>query len=219
MANVFDFLHMLIPFSFLLTGRRYFKSPPSDKSVLIIQCENGDERASLIACARHLCEESRFAHLLDLSCGPEDFSPSTVHIIFVVQLRRISGGCKQLGGFHGRNWLSVHIDELRSPTEEMPSLIAFADKPISSLFSMDTGASHAQLALPIGFLKRCVQPAVAELNQKERVRNSERVIKRIRGMLQLLSESMYGSFTVCIFQCFSLGCFCCSCFISVPIFI
>ena len=158
--------------------------------MLIIQCDNGDEKANLIACARHLCEESRNVHLADISTDSEDedMLGRVVHILFVVQLKRVAGGCKQLGGFHGGNWLSVHIDELRPPTDEMPSLIPYANKPVSSLFDIKAGDTFAEVALPVGLLKRCVQPAVAELNLKEGGSNSERVVKRIRVTLQLLSE-------------------------------
>ena len=110
-----------------------------------------------------------------------------------MQLKRVAGGCKQLGGFHGGNWLSVHIDELRPSTEELPSLIPYASKPISSLFEIESQTSHEQLTLPVGLLKRCVQPAVAELNQKEEGSSSERVVMRIKFMLQSLSESDVNS--------------------------
>ena len=155
-----------------------------------MQCDNGDEKANLIACARHLCEDSRNAHFVDHCDGSEDtdMPSSTVNIVFVVQLKRIAGGCKQLGGFHGGNWLSVHIDELRPPTEDMPSLIPYSNRPVSSLFDVVTQPSHMHLAIATGLLKRCVQPAVAELNQKEGGSNSERVITRIKVTLHLLSE-------------------------------
>ena len=178
-----------------LFHRRFFKDPPTGQSVLIIQCDDGYEKANLIACARHLCEESRNIHLLDLSPGSGDYDIqcSTVHIVFVVQLKRAAGGCKQLGGFHGGNWLSVHIDELRPPTEELPLLTPYAKEPVSSLFDIKPQASHTQMALSVGFLKRCVQPAVAKLNQKEGGSNSQRVITRIKVILQLLSESDFHS--------------------------
>ena len=169
---------------------------------MIIQCDNGDEKSNLIACARHLCEESKNLLRSDIS-GTDDFDcvPSTIHIVFVIQLKPVAGGCKQLGGFYGGNWISVHIDDLRPPTEDMPSLIAYSKKQISSLFSInsdDAQASNSHLSLLVGILKRCVQPAVADLNQKEGGFNARRANPRITILLEVLSASAMtteGSYT------------------------
>eukprot|EP00794_Sanderia_malayensis_P006458 gene6457-7190_t len=106
--------------------RQYVKNDRMTNSVLIVQCDLGDERANLIACARHLCEEERNSHANETEMA--------LHIIFIINLTRVSGGCKYLGSFHGVNWLSAHIDELRPPNHELPSLINYANCEMSHLF-------------------------------------------------------------------------------------
>ena len=94
------------------------------EKILILQCSNGDENSNLIASARHLCHQSILIHGETL----------TLHIIFIVNLRRVAHGCKKLGSFHGVNWRCVHIDELRPSSNDLPSLIPYANHKISFIF-------------------------------------------------------------------------------------
>ena len=94
------------------------------EKVLILQCDNGDENSNLIASARHLCHQSILIHGENL----------TLHIIFIVNVRRVAHGCKKLGSFHGVNWRCVHIDELRPSSNDLPSLIPYANHKISFIF-------------------------------------------------------------------------------------
>ena len=94
------------------------------EKVLILQCDNGDENSNLIASARYLCHQSISIHGENL----------TLHIIFIVNVRRVANGCKKLGSFHGVNWRCVHIDELRPSSNDLPSLIPYANHKISFIF-------------------------------------------------------------------------------------
>ena len=94
------------------------------EKILILQCDNGDGNSNLIASARHLCHQSILIHGENL----------TLHIVFIVNLRRVAHGCQNLGSFHGVNWRCVHIDELRPSSDDLPSLIPYANHKISFLF-------------------------------------------------------------------------------------
>lgn len=106
--------------------RRYIKEEMDQEKVLILQCDNGDESSDLIASARHLCHQSKLLYA--------DWMDKPFHIIFIINLRRVAQGCQRLGSFHGVNWVCVHIDELRPSSDELPSLIQFANDDMSSLF-------------------------------------------------------------------------------------
>ena len=113
--------------------RRYIKQDIKKEKMLILQCDNGDENSDLIALARHLCHQSKLIHA--------DYLKAAFHIIFIVNLRRVAHGCQKLGSFHGVNWLCVHIDELRPPSDDLPSLIRYANQKMSSIFRQFAGVS------------------------------------------------------------------------------
>ena len=94
--------------------------------VLILQCDNGDENSNLIASARHLYHQSKLIY------GEKTNLP--LHIIFIIKLKRVAHGCQNLGSFHGVNWRCVHIDELRPSSDELPSLIPYANQKMSYIF-------------------------------------------------------------------------------------
>ncbi len=52
--------------------------------LLLLQCDSGDRHRNLISCARHnIVNEYRQAELRQ----------GVVHVVFVVQLPRVAGGC------------------------------------------------------------------------------------------------------------------------------
>jgi len=56
--------------------------------LLILQCDSGDMHSELIACARYnITNEHNQATLTD------DDSAGIVHVLFIVQLPRVAGGC------------------------------------------------------------------------------------------------------------------------------
>ncbi len=60
-----------------------------------------------------------------------DHSIGKCHIVFIIQLPRVAGGC--FVGFQGGHWLSVHIDDLR-PQKDRVSILTLKNKSVSSLF-------------------------------------------------------------------------------------
>lgn len=61
---------------------------------------------------------------------------SFVHIVLIVQLPRLVGGCPTFAGFQGGRWLSIHIDELRPPTGQIPAIQFMVDRSVSELFDV-----------------------------------------------------------------------------------
>ena len=130
--------------------------------ILIIQCDSGHLHSNLIACARHkVIDEIVIPWTQDNSIakttndvptqeqGQQDVEPKlenedkrsnnvkyshVVHIVFVVQLPRKSGGTNFVG-FQGGNWISVHLDDLRSQKENEISFQNAIELSISEIFS------------------------------------------------------------------------------------
>ena len=57
-----------------------------------------------------------------------------IHIIFIIQLPKIAGGCQHFVGFQGRKWQSVHIDELLESNEQLPQIEQLVNRSVSDLF-------------------------------------------------------------------------------------
>ena len=57
-----------------------------------------------------------------------------IHIIFIIQLPKIAGGCQHFVGFQGGKWQSVHIDELLESNEQFPQIEQLANRSVSDLF-------------------------------------------------------------------------------------
>ena len=79
-----------------------------DKTVLLIQCERGEDNAKLIACARHMIEDE----LKERRRGGES-KEINVFIMFLILLNRESYSAK-FASYCGGQWNTVHIDDIRS---------------------------------------------------------------------------------------------------------
>ena len=174
-----------------------------------MQSDSRDANANLIACTRHLLLEQRWATIKDQHdiLGSNSLSP--LHIVLVVQLPRVAGGCANFVGFQGGKWLSVHIDELRPPSPQIPSVEFLVHRPIGDLFEAEpagsvrtslmeideeeVGAEQVEIALSIrhnvdiiSLLRSCVQAAAGRIDDRSSV---SRATKRIELMLGLLPEN------------------------------
>ena len=151
--------------------------------ILIVQCDSGDDNFNLIAGARHiLMEERNYApELLGLS------KIEPIHIALVVQLPRIPGGCRNFVGFQGGQWMSVHLDELRPPGRNTPSIDHLINRPISELF----GDGNETQLLAVNLLRNCVQAAACRIDNEGGT--LDRSTQRIELLLQLLPEDFEES--------------------------
>ena len=73
--------------------------------------------------------ETRLRSLEDVS---EPVEP--VHIVFLIQLPKIAGGCQKFVGFQGGKWRTVHIDELSESSEQLPRIDQLVNRSIGELF-------------------------------------------------------------------------------------
>ena len=171
--------------------RLFFQRNGGDCSgILIVQCDSGVDNFNLIAGARHILMEERnnAPELLGLS------KIEPVHIVLVVQLPRIAGGCRNFVGFQGGQWMSVHIDELRPPGRNTPSINHLINRPISELFGdgNETRQKKTEVQLlAVNLLRNCVQAAACRIDNEGGT--PDRSIQRIELLLQLLPEDFEES--------------------------
>ena len=101
-----------------------------------MQCDAGDVNRNLIPCARHLLVEQRTTAEEDFKENVGNDPSSFVHVVMIIQLPRLVGGCEAFAGFQGGRKLSVHIDELRPPTGHIPAIQFMVDRSVSELFDV-----------------------------------------------------------------------------------
>ncbi|XP_071112375.1 E3 ubiquitin-protein ligase rnf213-alpha-like [Haliotis cracherodii] len=77
------------------------------QKLLLVQCGSGDRNQSLIRSAQYC--------VLDELHDARQFA-----VVFIIQLPNIAGGC--FSGFQAGKWQSLHLDELRQSTQDMPSI-------------------------------------------------------------------------------------------------
>ena len=149
--------------------------------------------------------ETRLRSLEDVS---EPVEP--VHIVFLIQLPKIAGGCQKFVGFQGGKWRTVHIDELSESSEQLPRIDQLVNRSISELFKpvnsavseeddgmeverdeMEELEENSQLDDTAAFdpaliLRNCLQAAAARVFDDSAKVN--RATRRIEILLCLLPE-------------------------------
>ena len=120
-------------------------------------------------------------------------SLEAVHIVLIIQLPRIAGGCRNFVGFQGGKWISSHIDELRPPDRHTPSIEQLIDRPISELFGgvriEEDDAMPAvavAVAVAVKLLRNCVQAAACRVDSE--TESANRSTHRIELLLDLLPD-------------------------------
>ena len=80
-------------FILLICCRDLFNCKPGITRLLILQCDSGDLHSDLIACARYNIANEYSQLLAVVDNSSIDGSTTKVHVLFIVQLPRIAGGC------------------------------------------------------------------------------------------------------------------------------
>ncbi|XP_048239631.1 E3 ubiquitin-protein ligase rnf213-alpha-like [Haliotis rufescens] len=88
------------------------------QKLLLVQCGSGDRNQSLIRSAQYC--------VLDELHDARQFA-----VVFIIQLPNIAGGC--FSGFQAGKWHSLHLDELRPPTSDLPSMEVLHQNSPSSI--------------------------------------------------------------------------------------
>ena len=149
------------------------------ESLLIVQCDSGEQILDLIACSRHLLIEE--CKEMEDVLHPDATDCS--HIVMIVQVPRVAGGCRDFVSVQGENWLSIHIDELCPPSEEIPPVEALKDRSVSEIF--ESAIDKTGNYLSIGqVLTSCVQIAASKIEDDESTLG--RATRRIELLLKLL---------------------------------
>ena len=91
-----------------------------------MQCNNVEENPNLVACAQHISYE------LKNQCSFQ----YPIFMLFLLQLGYKKCGFKVLG-VSQVSCTCIHIDELRKPSDTLPSLIEYVDQPLSSIFNVE----------------------------------------------------------------------------------
>ena len=118
---------MFLPSS--LSCSEFFVALGGAEGLLLVQCDNGEANFNLIACCRYIVDDTRRRTLEEI-----DVSKKPIHIIFIIQLPKIAGGCQHFIAFQGGKWQSVHIDELLESNEQLPQIEQLVNRSVSDLF-------------------------------------------------------------------------------------
>jgi len=190
------------------------------KSIVIIQCDSGHLHSNLIACARHKVideivipqsatnekqenDVKNEAEKLEtvVSKVEENFTGHVVHVVFIVQLPRKSGGTTFVG-FQGGNWISVHLDDLRMHKENEFSFQNAIEFSISEIFngaykhgeSVEQSSGPSQIDVSVqntGPLHTGSQFTVSSFSEFPLIKfNANR---RLRDLIQMACSRLYES--------------------------
>ena len=107
----------------LLISRSIFNDDQIKKHLLIIQCDSGHDSGDLIACARY--------RIYDLWSKADKNLIN--HVLFIIHLPQQAASLSFVG-FQGDPWISYHIDDLRQPSNTLPSTREAIYSTISELF-------------------------------------------------------------------------------------
>ena len=158
-----------------------------------------DQTLDLVACSRHLLmEECR-----EMEKELDEDNIGLSHILMIVQLPRVAGGCPGFVSVQGEGWLSVHIDELCPPSEEIPPIEALRGRSVSTIFENVLNKTDENFTVR-QILTSCVQEAASRIQDDETTLG--RATKRVELLLKLLSpthESTYRflNIMVCFVTC------------------
>ncbi|XP_053396012.1 E3 ubiquitin-protein ligase rnf213-alpha-like [Mercenaria mercenaria] len=133
--------------------RQHVKDMADSAKMIMIQCECGDVNASLIACARY-CVMDELEKL-------RDDIKELIHVVFVIQLPKVSGGC--FSGFQCGKWHSAHIDDLLPEDMQLPSLKEMHGQSVGKL--IDSAMSEKVLMETDG-LEKEKRPIEEEMDWK-----------------------------------------------------
>ncbi|KAJ8283187.1 hypothetical protein COCON_G00020370 [Conger conger] len=188
--------------SFLKKIRNFLDSTPDDK-MLIIQTDfdEGTQSASILASAK-------YSAINEINKVGEEEMTGKIFVYFITKLPRVEGGTSYVG-FHGGNWSSVHIDDLRRSSDIVSDIKALRGISISQLFQDATDPTEAmevEGAMPdpadrglwevldtTALVRSCVQSAVSML--RDQPEGGARCTRRVEILLTLLADNEETSAT------------------------
>ncbi|XP_065674932.1 E3 ubiquitin-protein ligase rnf213-alpha-like isoform X2 [Hydra vulgaris] len=150
--------------------RVLFNSADSnERTLIIIQVNNAQERKKLIACAQYICKEMR-----------EQFKVKKISILFILQLNYKSNCLNLLSSLSF--WDCSHIDELCC--SNMPSFIKHTGKSLYDIFCNVDGEEKSKL---IGLIIGSIQMTTRQISERKKLSVDE-VSERINKITALLKS-------------------------------
>ncbi|XP_061431039.1 E3 ubiquitin-protein ligase rnf213-alpha-like [Lethenteron reissneri] len=192
--------------------REVFSAPGDRRCLLLIQSDFEDfsHGPNLVACAKYCAMNER---------SRAGAARSRVHVIFITKLPRVATTTSsQYVGFHGGQWISVHIDDLRSSEDLLGDVVSMWGLSLSEVFARCCGVTRSEStegeeleeegrgylrSVPsrtpgltsVGSARRlvasCVQAACSSLRDPPAL--SARSTRRVHLLLQLLET--HGEFS------------------------
>ncbi|XP_078736318.1 E3 ubiquitin-protein ligase rnf213-alpha-like [Lampetra fluviatilis] len=118
--------------------REVFSAPGDRRCLLLIQSDFEDfsHGPNLVACAKYCAMNER---------SRAGAARSRVHVIFITKLPRVATTTSsQYVGFHGGQWISVHIDDLRSSEDLLGDVISMWGLSLSEVFARCCGVTRSE---------------------------------------------------------------------------
>ena len=165
-------LPVMIRFVLLLVSPVFTGTSDKDR-LLIIQCESGHICGDLIACARYRIEDER-----------EKVYPSAkgkAHVLFIIHLPcRGEVLRSSFVGFQGGQWVSAHIDDIQTESEDTLT-------PNQAL-----GATVSDLFYNMGFVSGRETASVSEDDKTKAHAQCVRLHSCIQGAVALVVDTEKG---------------------------
>ena len=127
---------------------------------MIVQCSSGHLSKDLVSCARHKAIDE-FETFKESETWRNSYREKgrKIIILFIISLPKIPGGTEFVA-FQGGNWLSLHIDDLRTPDKTALQFHSAVNTPLSELFYPGVGSVCLHKRL-----NRCIQSAVSDIQE------------------------------------------------------
>nr|XP_055046764.1 E3 ubiquitin-protein ligase rnf213-alpha-like isoform X2 [Misgurnus anguillicaudatus] len=186
--------------SFLKKIRNFLEGTTGDKTLIIqTDFDEGLQSTNVIASAKYssINEINKFRK----ECN------SKIFVYFITKLPRVDGGTSYVG-FHGGQWKSVHIDDLRKSEDIVSDIKALQCLTISQLFEekadeseamevenmytedeeqkMETEENTGNVLDTTALVRSCVQSAVGML--RDQTEAGTRSTRRVEILLMLLTD-------------------------------
>nr|XP_014350051.1 PREDICTED: E3 ubiquitin-protein ligase RNF213-like [Latimeria chalumnae] len=144
-------------YSFNERIRQFLKPRGGRKQIVLVQTDTEESLRS-----SELIASAKYCTMNEMSKSPGWNS----YVYFVVKLSRIAGGSKYTG-FQGGQWLSLHIDDLRTPEELGSDIAAFSNITISEIFARSLRHPPAELEMDVEDAEDAAEAQFAREQQME----------------------------------------------------
>ncbi|KAG9334572.1 hypothetical protein JZ751_007508, partial [Albula glossodonta] len=184
-------------FSRLLTGSdiKWLQNVVEIPSIELLSLQQFDTEYSFL-------KKIRYSAINEINKTGDVEMTGQVFVYFITKLPRIEGGTSYVG-FHGGNWSSVHIDDLRRSKDMVWDVNALRNLSISQLFEEKADqleameldepgteqprSEYSKVLDTTAVVRSCVQSAVSMLRDQDL--DGARCTRRVEILLMLLADN------------------------------